>query len=93
MNPGELKETLSSGLLSFQITDFDNAVACDDYATVSRLIDEFFLPYLEIRSRRAGYAVSIIKARARLGGYDAGFERAGPRKAKTSLESHRSEVV
>jgi 5-dehydro-4-deoxyglucarate dehydratase len=72
MNPGELKETLSSGLLSFPITDFDNAVACDDYATVSRLIDEFFLPYLEIRSRRAGYAVSIIKAGARLAGYDAG---------------------
>jgi 5-dehydro-4-deoxyglucarate dehydratase len=51
---------------------FYNAVACDDRATVSRLIDEFFLPYLEIRNRRAGYAVSIIKAGARLAGHDAG---------------------
>jgi hypothetical protein len=32
----------------------------------------FFLPYLEIRSRRAGYAVSIVKAGARLAGHDAG---------------------
>ena len=36
------------------------------------LIDEFFLPYLEIRIRRAGYAVSISKAGARLVGYDDG---------------------
>jgi 5-dehydro-4-deoxyglucarate dehydratase len=42
---------------------------------VSRLIDEFFLPYLEIRNRRAGYAVSIIKAGARLAGHDAGAVR------------------
>ena len=51
---------------------FYNAVACDDHATVGRIIDEFFLPYLEIRNRRAGYAVSTIKAGARLVGHDAG---------------------
>jgi 5-dehydro-4-deoxyglucarate dehydratase len=51
---------------------FYNAVASDDHATVGRLIDEFFLPYLEIRNRRAGYAVSIVKAGARLVGHDAG---------------------
>ena len=35
-------------------------------------IDQFFVPYLDIRSRRAGYAVSIVKAGARLVGRDAG---------------------
>jgi 5-dehydro-4-deoxyglucarate dehydratase len=44
----------------------------DDHATVGRLLDQFFLPYLEIRNRRAGYAVSIVKAGVRLVGRDAG---------------------
>jgi 5-dehydro-4-deoxyglucarate dehydratase len=35
-----------------------------DTATTGRLLDEFFLPYLEIRNRKAGYAVSIVKAGA-----------------------------
>ncbi|MNF70670.1 putative 5-dehydro-4-deoxyglucarate dehydratase [compost metagenome] len=56
--------------------DFYNAVARDDHATVAKLIDDFFLPYLDIRNRRAGYAVSIVKAGARIVGYDAGPVRA-----------------
>jgi len=36
------------------------------------MLDEFFLPYLEIRNRKAGYAVSIVKAGARLVGHDGG---------------------
>ena len=51
---------------------FYAAVASDDAATQARLLDEFFLPYLEIRNRRPGYAVSIVKAGARLVGRDAG---------------------
>jgi 5-dehydro-4-deoxyglucarate dehydratase len=56
--------------------DFYRAVAKDDQATTNRLLDEFFLPYLAIRNRKAGYAVSIIKAGARLVGRDAGPVRA-----------------
>ncbi len=56
--------------------DFYHAVAADDHATTNRLIDDFFLPYLEIRNRKAGYAVSIVKAGARLVGHDAGPVRA-----------------
>ncbi|MGO4329416.1 5-dehydro-4-deoxyglucarate dehydratase [Cupriavidus sp. 2TAF22] len=56
--------------------DFYRAVAADDHATTNRLIDEFFLPYLDIRNRRAGYAVSIVKAGAKLVGHDAGPVRA-----------------
>ncbi len=56
--------------------DFYHAVAADDHVTQNRLLDEFFLPLLEIRNRKAGYAVSMIKAGARLVGHDAGPVRA-----------------
>jgi len=56
--------------------DFYRAIAAEDHATVGKLIDEFFLPYLAIRNRRAGYAVSIVKAGAKLVGHDAGPVRA-----------------
>src|SRR5690606_26093892 len=56
--------------------DFYHAVAKDDHATINRLIDDFFLPYIEIRNRKAGYAVSIVKAGARLVGHSAGPVRA-----------------
>ena len=52
--------------------EFYEALARDDYRATGRLLDEFFLPYLEIRNRRPGYAVSIVKAGARLVGRDAG---------------------
>ena len=52
--------------------DFYHAVAKDDVATQNRLLDTFFLPYLEIRNKAAGYAVSIIKAGATIVGHDAG---------------------
>ena len=56
--------------------DFYHAVASDNFAEQNRMIDEFFLPYLEIRNRKAGYAVSIVKAGARLVGHDGGPVRA-----------------
>jgi 5-dehydro-4-deoxyglucarate dehydratase len=52
--------------------DFYRAVAADDFATQNRLLDSFFLPYLEIRNKSAGYAVSIVKAGARIVGHDGG---------------------
>ena len=52
--------------------DFYKAIAADDFATSTRILDEFFMPYSLIRNRRAGYAVSIVKAGVRLVGYDAG---------------------
>ena len=51
---------------------FHAALARDDHATMGRLLDTFFLPYIAIRNRRPGYAVSIVKAGARLVGHDAG---------------------
>jgi 5-dehydro-4-deoxyglucarate dehydratase len=55
---------------------FYEAVRVDDHATQNRLLHDFFMPYLEIRNRGAGYAVSIVKAGAKLVGHDAGPVRA-----------------
>ena len=51
---------------------FYEAVRSGDRATTSRLLKEFFLPYIEIRNRSGGYAVSIVKAGATIVGRSAG---------------------
>jgi 5-dehydro-4-deoxyglucarate dehydratase len=52
--------------------EFYEAHAKGDTATTNRLIDEFFLPYVALRNRGQGYAVSIVKAGATLVGKTAG---------------------
>lgn len=52
--------------------EFYRAITVNDHETTNRLLDTFFLPYLEIRNRKPGYAVSIVKAGARIAGHDAG---------------------
>ena len=52
--------------------DFYHAVATDDLQTQHRLLKDFFMPYLAIRNKMAGYAVSIVKAGAKIVGHDAG---------------------
>lgn len=52
--------------------EFYEAVRTGDSDTTGRLIDDFFLPYLAIRNKKAGYAVSIVKAGATLVGHTAG---------------------
>jgi 5-dehydro-4-deoxyglucarate dehydratase len=67
--------TYSSAVFNFiprTAMEFYNAYAAGDTATTGRLIDEFFLPYLEIRNKGEGYAVSIVKAGATLAGHGAG---------------------
>jgi 5-dehydro-4-deoxyglucarate dehydratase len=56
--------------------DFYEAVRTDDMATQHRLLKSFFMPYLELRNRCEGYAVSIVKAGATLVGHSAGPVRA-----------------
>ena len=55
---------------------FYHAVANDDMATQHRLLHDFFMPYLALRNRVPGYAVSIVKAGARIVGHGAGPVRA-----------------
>jgi 5-dehydro-4-deoxyglucarate dehydratase len=56
--------------------DFYEAVRTDDMATQHRLLKNFFMPYLALRNRGQGYAVSIVKAGAALVGHSAGPVRA-----------------
>jgi 5-dehydro-4-deoxyglucarate dehydratase len=51
---------------------FYRALEGGDHETTGRLLDAFFLPFLDLRNRGAGYAVSIVKAGAKVSGYDAG---------------------
>lgn len=51
---------------------FYRAVATDDIKTQHRLLHDFFMPYLDIRNRSQGYAVSIVKAGAKPVGHDTG---------------------
>ena len=52
--------------------EFYEAVRTGDRAITQRLLKDFFFPYLAIRNRSAGYAVSIVKAGAKLVGHGAG---------------------
>jgi 5-dehydro-4-deoxyglucarate dehydratase len=57
--------TYSSAIFNFVprfALDFFADVRAGDRAAVYRRLNEFVLPYLDIRDRRKGYAVSIIKA-------------------------------
>jgi len=67
--------TYSSAIFNFAprtAQAFHAAVVGDDHATVAALISSFFMPYLDIRNRQPGYAVSIVKAGARIVGRPAG---------------------
>jgi 5-dehydro-4-deoxyglucarate dehydratase len=52
--------------------DFYGAVRRRDREAVYTALREFVLPYIAIRSRRRGYAVSIVKAGMKLIGRDCG---------------------
>ncbi|KAA5828316.1 5-dehydro-4-deoxyglucarate dehydratase [Saccharopolyspora hirsuta] len=67
--------TYSSAMFNFVpefALRFYRAVRDRDRAAVYRYLDEFVLPYCDIRNRRAGYAVSIVKAGMKVIGRPAG---------------------
>jgi len=67
--------TYSSAIFNFLpkfATDFYAAVRRRDHEYVAKNLREFVIPYIEIRDRRKGYAVSIVKAGMKLIGRDAG---------------------
>jgi 5-dehydro-4-deoxyglucarate dehydratase len=55
---------------------FHRALAEDDDALVSRLLDEFYGPLVALRDEVPGYAVSLVKAGVTLRGLDVGSVRA-----------------
>ena len=54
---------------------FLDAVNRDDHATIDVLMRDFFVPYVKLRTRQPGYAVSIVKAGAEIVGRGAGKVR------------------
>ncbi len=70
--------TYSSALHNFLpgfALEFFAAVRARDRAAVYRMLDAFVLPYLDIRDRSPGYAVSIVKAGLTAVGRDGGRVR------------------
>lgn len=70
--------TYSSAVFNFVpglATEFYRALRAGDRATCDRLLRDFFYPFMDIRSRQKGYAVSAVKAGVRLQGFAAGRVR------------------
>jgi 5-dehydro-4-deoxyglucarate dehydratase len=67
--------TYSSAIFNFLprfAQDFYAAVRRRDHAVVFTMLRDFVLPYIAIRNRRKGYAVSIVKAGMKAVGRDPG---------------------
>ncbi len=70
--------TYSSAVFNFVpalANRFYDALRSGDRATCEDILNRFFYPFMELRNRRKGYAVSAIKAGVRLAGFDAGSVR------------------
>ena len=70
--------TYSSAIFNFLprfAQDFYAAVRRRDRAAVFAMLHDLVLPYIAIRSRRKGYAVSIVKAGMKAVGRPAGSVR------------------
>ncbi|HTM76699.1 MAG TPA: 5-dehydro-4-deoxyglucarate dehydratase [Devosia sp.] len=70
--------TYSSAVFNFVpelALQFYRAVRARDNATINALLKSFYLPLIELRDRKRGYAVSMIKAGADLIGRPAGKPR------------------
>lgn len=70
--------TYSSAVFNFvpQLAmDFYTALRAGERAKTEEILKDFFYPFMKIRNRSRGYAVSAIKAGVRLMGFDAGSVR------------------
>jgi 5-dehydro-4-deoxyglucarate dehydratase len=68
----------SSAVLTFVpdiATAFFRAVTSGDATTTSRLLNDFYIPFAQLRDQVPGYAVALVKAGARLSGLDMGGVR------------------
>ena len=67
--------TYSSAVFNFVpglAIEFYDALRGGDHARCETILNDFFYPFMEIRNRQKGYAVSAIKAGVRIQGFDAG---------------------
>lgn len=88
--------TYSSAVFNF-VPDlalaFFNAMRKGDRATMERLLKDFFYPFMDIRDRVPGYAVSAIKAGVRLRGFAAGKVRTPLMDLKPDEEAMLADLV
>jgi 5-dehydro-4-deoxyglucarate dehydratase len=88
--------TYSSAIFNF-LPDYAQiffaAVRSGDRAFTDEALRRFFLPYLAIRNRRRGYAVSIVKAGVRIVGRPAGPVRAPLLDLTTEEETSLAALV
>ena len=71
--------TYSSAVFNFVpelANSYYSALRDGNREMVKKIISEFFIPFVRLRSKKSGYAVSLIKAGARLIGKPAGEVRA-----------------
>lgn len=71
--------TYSSAVFNFVpklAQDFYTALRAGNRQRTETILKDFFYPFMKIRNRGKGYAVSAIKAGVRLVGFDAGLVRA-----------------
>ena len=71
--------TYSSAVFNFVpslANHFYKSLRAGDKETVNKIIAEFFVPFVRLRSKKQGYAVSLIKAGCKLTGKSAGNVRA-----------------
>lgn len=67
--------TYSSAVFNFVpalAIDFYTNLRAGNTARTEQILNEFFYPFMQIRDRKTGYAVSAIKAGVRIAGFDAG---------------------
>ena len=84
--------TYSSAIFNFLpdfAQEFYAAVRRRDHAEVFQQLRDFVLPYIDIRNRRKGYAVSIVKAGMKVVGRSAGPVRT----PLTDLDASEMEVL
>ncbi|QXC52318.1 5-dehydro-4-deoxyglucarate dehydratase (plasmid) [Agrobacterium salinitolerans] len=70
--------TYSSAVFNFVpglAVEFYKALRAGEHQKCSTILTDFFYPFMAIRNRAKGYAVSAIKAGVRLQGFDAGGVR------------------
>ncbi len=70
--------TYSSAVFNFVpdlAVHYYRALRAGNQEVVHRILQEFFIPFVRLRGKKAGYAVSLIKAGARIIGKDAGDVR------------------
>lgn len=87
--------TYSSAVFNFvpdMAVKFYKALRQGDSTTVKKITNEFFIPFINLRDRKAGYAVSLIKAGAQIIGKPAGDVRS-PLTMPTAEECQQLEKL